>query len=231
MERAAFILLHESESSWWYRGRAVIVRGVLDQIRRDNLSIIDFGAGYGGMYDTLAAYGTVSAYEPDAESNTVAQEKGYVAVYDSAASALEHRHDVIALFDVLEHIEGDRAFLQNAQSALTEKGRLLITVPAMPFLWSAHDEKHHHFRRYTRRSLQKVLEENGYEVERISYWNMFLFFPAATARLLGRSGESSFNLPRVLDTLFYMLVRLESFLMRLVPLPFGVSLVAIARKK
>lgn len=232
MERAAFTLLHESEVSWWYRGRALVVREALVRLRATRpLSLLDFGAGYGGMRSTLALRGTVSAYEPDAQARASVEARGYAAVYDSIDAAFQHCFDGIALFDVLEHLEDDRAFLQSARNALVERGSLLITVPALPFLWSAHDVEHHHFRRYTRRSLKSVLEKSGYEVEWISYWNMFLFLPAALARLLGRSGESSFHLPRALDALFYALIHLEVSLMHSIPLPFGVSLVALARKK
>lgn len=232
MERTAFTLLHESEHSWWYRGRAAIVRNILEKtLPKNHLSILDFGAGYGGMHDTLALYGTVSAYEPDAEACTSARARGYEAVYDSVDTAFARPYDIVALFDVLEHIEDDAGFLQRARGVLKEKGRLLITVPAMPFLWSAHDVTHHHFRRYSREELRTVLEDAGYAIERMSYWNMFLFPPALCARLLGKSGESSFHLPRPLDTFFFTLICIEAFFIRSFSLPFGVSLVALVRKK
>jgi SAM-dependent methyltransferase len=231
MERAAFTLLHESETSWWYRGRAAVVRGILDRrLPRRVLSILDFGAGYGGMAATLRNYGSVSAYEPDSLVRDELGARGYLAVYASPGTALAHLYNLIALFDVLEHIENDAAFLTSARAALATGGELVLTVPAMPFLWSAHDVAHHHYRRYTRRTLRTLLELNGYEIVAISYWNMFLFAPAGIARLLGKSGEGSFHLPRLLDTLFYQLILSESFLMRFFPLPFGVSIVAVACK-
>jgi SAM-dependent methyltransferase len=230
MERVAFTLLHESERSWWYRGRAKVVESVTRALG-SSLSILDFGAGYGGMERTLSVHGTVSAFEPDAEARMNAKNRAYASVYDSMEEALAHSYDALALFDVLEHIEDDSAFLRRAHDSLREKGKLVLTIPAMPFLWSAHDVAHHHYRRYTKQTLTKVLIDAGFSIEKVSYWNMFLFFPAALARLLGKSGESSFHLPPILDHLFYALIWIEALCIRYFSLPFGVSLVAIARKK
>ena len=63
---------------------------------------------------------------------------------------------------------------------LSDKGVILVTVPAFPFLWSRHDERHHHFRRYTRKTLAEVAAKAGLKVRYSSYFNFFLF-PAAVA--------------------------------------------------
>jgi len=231
VERIAFTLLHEIEESWWYRGRIAVVRGILTRAAQIPMTILDFGAGYGGMYDTLATKGPVFAFEPDAQARSVAQARKYEAVYGDLPTAFGRRYDMIGLFDVLEHLEEDGAFLTQAHNALVPKGQLLLTVPAMPFLWGPHDVSHHHFRRYTRHSLQRTLEEAGYTLDYVSYWNMFLFLPAAIARLMGRGGESALGLPRAFDALLYAIIKLEVLLMRVFPLPFGISIVALAHKK
>jgi SAM-dependent methyltransferase len=232
MERTAFTLLHESERSWWYRGRAAVVRAVLKRLpARPRRTILDFGAGFGGMHDTLSRYGTVSAFEPDEQARASASVRGYERIFGTVDPALAQPYDLIALCDVLEHIEDDRAFLARAKHALAPDGALLVTVPAMPFLWSVHDVSHHHFRRYTKRSLRDAFEESGYEVVFISYWNALLFPAAALARMLGKGGESSFRLPRVIDACFYLLVWIESLLLCFISLPFGVSLVALVYRK
>lgn len=232
MDQHAFELLHTIEASWWYRGRAAVIRGVLARVHHPGaMQILDFGAGYGGMYEELALQGTVSAFEPDKKAQEVVKTKHYQEVYDTEAAALSKRYDLIGLFDVIEHIEDDRAFLLRAKTALEKEGRLIITVPAMPFLWSNHDVANRHFRRYTRATLRRVLENAGYRIEYLSFWNTLLFVPAALLRLLGQSGESATALPRALDVLIYSLIRIEVWLMRVFPLPFGLSLVALARKR
>ncbi len=232
MERQAFALLHEMENSWWYRGRASVVRDILSRGPASNGQVLDFGAGFGGMHVELSARGTVHAFEPDKEAQEVVAKKPYATVYSDPDSALAREYDLIGLFDVLEHIEDDAGFLEKARKALTIKGKLAITVPAMPFLWSNHDVSHHHFRRYTKRSLKKVLLDAGFVIDYMSYWNMVLFAPAALARIMNKSGEGrSFALPRFIDSIFYSIVQSEVALMRHMPLPFGVSLIALVSKK
>lgn len=232
MERTAFKLLHDLENTWWYEGRAGVVKQVLKRLTLpSDAKILDFGAGFGGMFNTLSQYGSVSAFEPEAEPKQLVSSRGYTTIYDTADSALSTRYDLIALFDVLEHIEDDRDFLVKAHRAMPKGGALILTVPALPFLWSTHDVTHHHYRRYTPETLRAALHAAGFEVQYLSFWNMLLLAPAALARVLGRTGETSFALPRGLDRILYFIVRCETLLMRLVPLPIGISLVVVARKK
>lgn len=232
MEKNAFKLLHDLESTWWYEGRARVVTRVLKHLTLPtDAEILDFGAGFGGMYKTLRAYGEVSAFEPEVAAKQYAQERGYKKIFNSVDEALSGSYDLIALFDVLEHIENDGAFLEKAHRALKPEGALIITVPALPYLWSAHDVTHHHFRRYTPHALRKVLGENAFSVSYLSFWNMILLVPAAIARALGKSGASSFALPRILDRIFYGIIWCETMLMSIAPLPIGVSLVALASRK
>jgi SAM-dependent methyltransferase len=232
MEQQAYSLL-ESNESWWYRGRAWVIAvasSCAKVEKRDK--VLDYGAGYGGMHDLLGRFGNeIFAFEPDDGARAMAAKRNYRAVYAREDEAFANRFDIVGLFDVVEHIEDDRAFLVRLRSILNDRGILIITVPAFQFLWSAHDVNLHHFRRYTRRQMRELLDETGYSVEFISYWNMSLFFPAAMMRILGRSGESGLSLPGIFDALLLGVIKIEAMIMRVVPLPFGTSLVAVARKR
>lgn len=234
MKREAFTLLHDMESSWWYRGRAVIVQSALSRSTgaMQNEEALDFGAGYGGMYEVLRLYcANVYASEPDALARTESRTRGYIDVFASDEEALVRRYSLVGMFDVVEHTEDDSAGVRNIAKALVSGGYVAITVPAFQFLWSVHDVNHHHFRRYAKTTITKLLEQNGFEVVFISYWNMTLFIPAALLRLFGHSGESSLALPAFLDALCLTLIRIEAFLLRFASLPFGTGLVVVARKK
>ena len=232
MDRTAFELLRNMEKSWWYRGRARVVHAALVLAHAKKVpDVLDFGAGFGGMRDELARVGqNVYAFEPDAEAQSAARKRGYKEVFSDENIAMGRKYDAIGLFDVVEHIERDKEFLIRANAALRDEGILAITVPAFQFLWSVHDVNHHHFRRYTKQTLRKVLEDAGFVVEYCSYWNMTLFVPAAIMRLLGSSGESSLSMPRWLDSIFFALVRIETLIMRAFSLPFGTGLVCVAKK-
>ncbi len=135
--------------------------------------------------------------------------------------------DSIVYVNVLEHVPNDRSELANVYSSLKSGGRVCIFVPALPFLYSDHDKEIGHFRRYTKKNLKKVLEEAGFEVEKIKYMDIigivtwFLVFKLF--KMSPGGGNVSFY-----DKFITPILRvLES----LVPPPIGKSLLAIGRKK
>lgn len=113
----------------------------------------------------------------------------------------------------------------------------MVAVPAFMFLWGKQDEVSHHRRRYTARSLRRVLGEAGFAVERTTYFNTALF-PAIAAVRLGRRvvrapgrGQSDFELgPAWLNGALAALFRAEARVAARRDLPFGVSLLALARR-
>jgi 2-polyprenyl-3-methyl-5-hydroxy-6-metoxy-1,4-benzoquinol methylase len=225
MERPAFELLRTIERSWWYQGRRYVVSRLLGRAP-GQCRVLDWGAGFGGMYKTLAPYGTVVAYEPDKEAREIAKTQGYRVVHEDLEKAFTEKPDLIGLFDVLEHVEDDTALLTRLHTMLSSNGRLVITVPAFQFLWSAHDKAHHHYRRYSKASLITVLTEAGYRIEKIEYWNKLLFPIVALLRLVNIGGSEGLAPPPPLNVLLYALIRFERFL----PLPFGLSIAVIALK-
>jgi SAM-dependent methyltransferase len=141
-----------------------------------------------------------------------------------------HYH-LIALLDVLEHIEEDRASLASIKRKLAPGGRILLTVPANEWMWSAHDAAHHHHRRYSKAGLRKVIQSAGLKIETLSHFNTLLFPLAAAARIAGKiigKKESDDTLPPApVNSLFGTIFGLERHLVGRVPLPAGVSLVAL----
>jgi SAM-dependent methyltransferase len=75
------------------------------------------------------------------------------------------RFDVILLLDVLEHIEDDRSFLKTTvQDNLRDDGHVLISVPAWPSLFSDHDVRLRHYRRYRPDEIRDVIESSGLRI-------------------------------------------------------------------
>ena len=236
MERTAYSLLEGMESSWWYQGRIGAIRAALRHAGVQKVSTaLDYGAGYGGMRNTFANLAEhTDAFEPDAVARSAAMTRGYRESFADEDSAFKNSYDLIGLFDVLEHIEDDKAFLLRALSVLshTDKitGHLVLTVPAFMSLWSTHDVAHHHFRRYTKGGLHKLLRDAGYEVEYASYWNCSMLIPASLLRLAGRSGEGGLTPPSFINAILHLLLRMEAAVLRYVPLPFGLSIVVVAKR-
>jgi SAM-dependent methyltransferase len=226
---------------WWFAARRAIAERVIGQLGLPpDASILDAGCGTGGNLAMLSRHGRVDAMELDDQARHVANAKGIARVVsgrlpDALPYPQEH-FDLIALLDVLEHVEDDRSSVRALASLLKPGGHLLISVPAFPFLWSAHDAVHHHKRRYYLGELKRTLGDAGLEVTYASYFNTVLFPLIFGVRQLGklraRKPESGdLTLPRpLINRLLFAVFSSERFVLGRWSLPFGVSALAVARK-
>ena len=143
-------------------------------------------------------------------------------------------HLTPAMLDVLEHIDDDVGSLRTLSERLRGEGSILVTVPALPWLWSDHDEIHHHKRRYTKAGLRKVLHDAGFETVSVGYFNTLLFPLAIVQRLASRHfgrGNASDRMPNpFVNNLLEKVFAFESGLVGKMVLPIGLSLYAVARR-
>ncbi len=243
MERHVYAEMARIEDQhWWFRGRRAIVKHALDRLALPGaVHILEAGCGSGGNLALLAQYGYVSACEPDASARAQAVSRGIGRVEEGAlphAIPFAQQHfDLIALFDVLEHVQEDTASLRSLYERVTPDGHLILTVPAMPWLWSRHDVMHHHFRRYTRRSLRRVVEAAGFHITFITYFNVWLFPLIAMVRVVERllpatASSVGGHVPHpFINAWLYRLFSSERVFQGIIRPPFGVSLLAIASRK
>jgi SAM-dependent methyltransferase len=150
--------------------------------------------------------------------------------------------DLVLALDVIEHVDADEQALREIARVCRPGGHVLVHVPAFPVLWSAKDELNHHRRRYRRPALRALVERAGLRVAALAYFNCTAF-PAALAVALVQAVrrrlaaprpaataavERLYDLPPLLNRSLTALLAAER---RAVPhLPFGMSLVCLARK-
>lgn len=239
MNRAVYDRMAAQEQvHWWFVGRRAIIRALIERevkLGRD-ARILEAGCGTGGNLELLSRYGQIEGFEFDPEARRLATNTGFPvslgALPDQVAEP-DAAYDLVGLFDVLEHVENDVAALETLGRKLKAGGSLLITVPAMPWLWSSHDTTHHHYRRYTARSLRRVIAAAGQRAVNVGYFNTLLFPLAAVHRgLNGLFGaeEATDEIPaRGLNALLSAIFRFERHWVGRVPVPFGLSLFAVVR--
>ncbi len=201
--------------------------------------VLELGSGTGGNLTMLARFGAVTAVEMDEEAREIS--RALMPGVDVRAGRLPdglglagERFGLVCLFDVLEHVEEDEAALRVLTRHMAPNARLLLTVPAHPSLFGAHDRELHHKRRYTRAGLRARLEAAGFVVERLSYMNAPLlpvaFVLRGLDRLLGRERATATGVPVApVNALLTWLFGAEALILPKTDLPFGLSLLAVAR--
>ena len=222
------------EKHWWYRTRRSLILELMKQyVPEQNLRILDVGTGTGFMLRYLERWGTAQGLDinPDV---TKFSKSDRISVMNFPSQVPDEKYDVITAFDVLEHMEDDRAGVIAIASLLNEGGRFVLTVPALPVLWSRHDEFHCHKRRYTRRQLSLLLELNDFQILKLSYFQTILFLPVFVIRQFQKKGKAETDIKPVnpvLNDALEFLFSLEIPFLRNHNLPIGSSLIAVCVKK
>jgi len=240
MDRIVYDRMAAHDSThWWYRARREILSDYLTRygaMPRD-ARILEIGCGTGHNLPMLAQFGTVEAIEIDPAARDIASERLGRPVGDAPLPALpgieRGAYDLVAVLDVVEHIEDDIAALAAMKTLLKPGGKILIAVPAHQWLWSAHDVVNHHHRRYSKATLRAAIVAAGLTPAKLGYFNSLLFPLAAAARIAGRvtGRDDSDDSPpaKPLNTLFEKIFGLERHLVGRVPMTPGVSIVTLAR--
>jgi SAM-dependent methyltransferase len=224
---------------WWFSARRTIVNYFLSKLNLPtDTKILEAGCGTGGNLSLLAQYGQVFAIESNEVAREFASQNRCAEVKAGTLPdniPFQHeKFDLIVLLDVLEHLEEDARSLQALSEQLKAGGYLLVTVPALPFLWSQHDEKHHHYRRYVKTGLHQLVENACFKIIKLSYFNFFMFPIVLLIRLLHRVSkkeQDDLSLPPPwLNWLLKKIFASERYLINMMSLPIGVSLILIAQK-
>ena len=227
---------------WWFAAKHRIVLEVLRRFAPPESAgaarrqIADIGCGCGRMLELMA--NSYDAVGMDASPIAVefSRQRGVKVVEGKLPDPLglpEHSFDAVTMLDVLEHLDDDVACARSVARLLKPQGILLLTVPAHQWLFGPHDTAHHHRRRYSRWQLRQVLQQAGLHVRFVTYCNTILF-PLALAQRAAALLASGNQAPatvipaKPINALFRSIFSAERHLIGRVPMPWGLSLLAVA---
>ena len=242
MERVVYQQMAElDDRHWWYRARRKIIAELIRRYARPRVEaqVLEIGCGTGHNLAMLAGFGHVDGLELDDEARALSEKRLGRAIMSSPlpelADVADRHYDLIGAFDVIEHIEDDSAAIASIAKKLKPGGKLVMTVPAHQWMWTAHDAVNHHKRRYSRGGLKALLEQSPMKLEKIGYFNSLLFPLAiaerAASKLRGREDADVKLPPAALNAVLETIFAAERHLVGRLPLTPGLSLFAIASAK
>jgi SAM-dependent methyltransferase len=228
---------------WWFRGRQRIVEAVLHR-ELNGLSprtIASLGCGPADGLQWLiplaGSNGRVLGLDLDPVHARRMVHVDYIVGKLETTPLASGAFDVVLALDVLEHLNDDTGGLREAARLVKSGGLLLLTVPALPSLWGQQDVVSHHYRRYTKPTLRRVFAEVQLPDPSITYFNTLLLPPVAVIRWLragqgltrGSRSDFDWNRPGWINDILAAIFAVERHVIRRMPIPIGVSLLATTR--
>jgi SAM-dependent methyltransferase len=243
MQQHTYSIMYEVEGKhWWFAGRRRIIAGFVEKVCRDfgkpRPRILDVGCGTGANLQMLGEFGSAEGVDVSPEALDFCRTRGLAQVKQGAAESLpfaDSSFDLVTGLDVVEHLDDDIAGLSEMRRVLRPDGRAVLFVPAFMFLWGVQDDISHHRRRYTLPELKQKLRAAGLTIERASYANITFFVPILIGRVLMRltglrpASENNITIG-ALNGLLGRILGAESWWLRRMNFPFGVSIICVARK-
>jgi 2-polyprenyl-3-methyl-5-hydroxy-6-metoxy-1,4-benzoquinol methylase len=238
-----------AESSFWVSSRNRLFKSIVQRhlVPKGKTKFLEIGCGTGNFIQQIAENDNLEITGSEIYLKGLLYAKNNLpsvnfVQFDVTQGRIGEQFHIISAFDVIEHIENDNAALSNISQMLNKDGVLVLSVPQHMFLWSKLDEIVKHKRRYSRRDLLAKLKANDFDIDYVTSFLCILFPLMLLSRLFDRVGdqpqsdekglEKRVKFSGVLNGIFDLLMRIDESLIKLgVSLPFGGTLIVIARKR
>jgi len=221
---------------WWWRAREDVLLATLRELQPPAgwSSILDVGCGDGLLFDQLAQ---ITPFFEGVESDPALvraenpwRQRIHVRPFDESFEP-GRRYGLVLMLDVLEHLASPAPALRHALSLLELGGRIVITVPAFPSLWTSHDEFNQHVTRFTRRSFDDLASAASMHIDASRYFFHWTYPGKMVQRMKERLTSTPPGRARVppgwLNASLLTLCRVEHRVFGRVQMPFGSSLLVI----
>jgi SAM-dependent methyltransferase len=228
----------ENEYFWFIARNKIVYEKFLDYCQLpEGSNVIDIGCGTGGFASKLATRYTVTGTDTEPLALEYSQKRGlsdlHLGTLDDFSS--DKQFQAAFMLDVIEHIEDDNKVVSQVYDLLPSDGWFVASVPAYQWMWSKHDEIHQHFRRYDMKRFTGLLKNAGFSIEYSSYFNTLLFPAAIAKRAVDAIVKPKDDSPHDevspgLNNIFTKIFSSESNILKKASLPFGLSIMVIARK-
>jgi SAM-dependent methyltransferase len=197
-------LFEIEERHWWFRSRRAVVRSLLSRAGLPPAPrILDAGCGTGANLVEYGRLGDATGVDAFSEAIELCRERGLGNVLEAPIERLPFdagSFELLLATDVIEHVDDDVLALRELRRVATADARLVLTVPAYPWLWSYHDVSVHHRRRYTAGVLRERVRAAGWDPAVETYFFTAALPAVALVRAVRRrrsngDGRSDLSMP------------------------------------
>ena len=222
---------------WWFKGMRRILFTLLNKYdKRRNIKILDAGCGTGRILQSLQHKGEATGLDISDEAIRFSKIRNLKVKKGSVESIPleDNSFDLVTSIDVIYHkwVKSDKRAISEINRILKKDGTLLLQVAAYNFMHSNHDGAVMTGRRYTKKQSKNILEENNFKIEKITYANTLLFPFALIKRLTEKKQNNSEikSISKITNNILLNFLYLEAKLLKKINFPFGLSIIAIAKK-
>jgi SAM-dependent methyltransferase len=225
---------------FYYLAKQYLIEKLLKKFCPKGLQILALGCGTGKEAKILSQFGQVTGLDGSKEAIKMCSKRNFekLILYEikDKLPFKNNSFDLVCAFDVLEHLQYDQLIIKEIRRILKRGGLFFFTVPAYQFLYSSHDRALQHQRRYNKKHILKLLN-NDFIVIKISFFNALLFPLLAVYRLIKKLSKNTsqtdiaLKIPPFINQLFLFILKKEADLICRFSLPFGLTLVGLVKKK
>lgn len=246
MQPREYDIMYGLETSyWWHTGMAAIMEQILAPTLTPGSRLLDVGCGTGAKLQLLNRYCETWGIDINPRAVELSKARGLKNIYSGDATNLpfaKEQFSHLICCEVLQNLPDDWSAVSQAFRVLKPGGYYYISEQAYPVLRGEHDISQEALRRYTRGRIKQLLDDNGFQIRRISSANTILFPLLASWRLASRllkppekiTPEDSHSdlkpLPRPANQLLRSLLDLERLMLKKSDLPFGLTIIVLAQK-
>lgn len=161
-----------------------LIRMIAKEIRQKDNKVLDFGSGDGFFAENIGkkTFKDILCLEP---SSNMQKYYGQKKIYGDLTEIENNSLDFIYSMNVLEHIENDKAIIDEFYRVLQKEGIVYLYLPACMYLWSSLDDLVGHYRRYNISMLRKLFNSKQWNIENLRYADFLGFFVTILFKIVG----------------------------------------------
>jgi SAM-dependent methyltransferase len=250
MDRLLELTYRAEQRHFWFRGfrwfvRPLVARALAEHDGSQRPRILDCGCGTGTNLGLLASFGEVFGFDLTWRGLQFAHQQGRTGIARASIAAIpftDQTFDLVTSFDVFQCLpdEVERAAIRDIARVLKPGGRVVMNLAALEVLRGQHSVFAEEVRRYTPGGVRRLMASAGLTVQRLTFVHASLFpimFPVRVLqRMIGENGQPDSGEweikvpPEPVNAVLSAIVGIESLALRAVNMPFGSSLLCLARK-